>query len=35
MGTRGGRKVHYARVLVDELDLTKVPRPLDGVLAHA
>jgi hypothetical protein len=34
MGTRGGRKVHYARVLVHALDLAKVPRPLDGVLAH-
>ena len=34
MGSRGGRKVHYARVLVDELDLAHVPRPLDGVLAH-
>jgi hypothetical protein len=33
MGTRGGRKIHYARVLVDALDLTNVPRPLDGVLA--
>ncbi len=34
MGSRGGRKIHYARVLVDELDLAHVPRPLDGVLAH-
>jgi OLD-like protein len=34
MGSRGGRKIHYARVLVDELDLANVPRPLDGVLAH-
>jgi hypothetical protein len=34
MGTRGGRKIRYARLLVDALDLTKVPRPLDGVLAH-
>ena len=33
MGTRGGRKIHYATVLVDALDLTNVPRPLDGVLA--
>ena len=34
MGTRGGRKIHYARLLVDALDLTQVPRPLDRVLAH-
>jgi hypothetical protein len=34
MSTRGGRKVHYARMLVDALDLADVPRPLDGVLAH-
>jgi hypothetical protein len=34
MGTRGGRKIQYARLLVDALDLTKVPRPLDSVLAH-
>ncbi len=34
LGTRGGRKIHYARVLVDALALTQVPRPLDGVLAH-
>jgi hypothetical protein len=34
MGTRGGRKIQYAPVLVDALDLTRVPRPLDGVLAH-
>ena len=33
MGTRSGRKVRYARLLVDALDLTRVPRPLDGVLA--
>jgi hypothetical protein len=32
LGTRSGRKVHYARVLVDALDLAAVPRPLDGVL---
>ena len=35
MGTRGGRKVHYAHMLVQALDLTKAPRPLDRVLAHA
>ncbi len=34
MGTRSGRKIHYARLLVEALDLTKVPRPLDRVLAH-
>lgn len=34
MGTLGGRKIRYARVLVDALDLTNVPRPLDRVLAH-
>jgi hypothetical protein len=34
MGTRGGRKIRYARLLVDALELTKVPRPLDRVLAH-
>jgi hypothetical protein len=34
MGTRGGRKIRYARLLVDALDLSKVPRPLDRVLAH-
>lgn len=34
MGTRGGRKLRYARLLVDALDLARVPRPLDRVLAH-
>jgi hypothetical protein len=34
MGTRSGRKMQYAPVLVDALDLGRVPRPLDGVLAH-
>jgi hypothetical protein len=34
MGSRGGRKIHYARVLVDELDPDQVPRPLDRLLAH-
>ena len=32
MSTRGGRKIHYARLLVEALDLDNVPRPLDGVL---
>jgi len=34
MGTRSGRKIQYARVLVDALDLPDVPRPLDQVLAQ-
>ncbi len=34
MGSGGRRKIRYARLLVDALDLTQVPRPLDGVLAH-
>ena len=28
------RKIRYATLLVDALDLERVPRPLDGVLAH-
>jgi hypothetical protein len=27
-------KIRYARPLVEALDLSRVPRPLDGVLAH-
>jgi len=34
MGSGSSRKIEYARLLVDALDLTKVPRPLDLVLAH-
>lgn len=34
MGSGGRRKIRYARLLVDALDLGRVPRPLDGVLAH-
>jgi hypothetical protein len=34
MGTRGGRKRHYAAVLVNALDLDHVPGPLDGLLSH-
>ncbi len=34
MGTRSGRKAQYARLLVEALDLSRVPRPLDLVLAH-
>lgn len=33
LGTRGGRKIQLAARLVDALDLARVPRPLDGVLA--
>jgi OLD-like protein len=32
MGTISGRKEHYARSLVDALDLERVPRPLDALL---
>ena len=28
------RKQRYPTLLVDALDLSQVPRPLDGVLAH-
>ena len=34
MGSGGSRKIRYARLLVDTLDLAQVPRPLDRVLAH-
>jgi hypothetical protein len=34
MGTRGGRKIEYARLLVEGIDLNRVPRPLDLVLAY-
>ena len=34
MGSGGRRKIRYARLLVEALDLDRVPRPLDGVLAH-
>jgi hypothetical protein len=34
LGTRSGRKIHYARFLVEALDLSRVPPPLDGLLAH-
>ncbi len=34
MGSVARRKVRYARLLVDALDLDRVPRPLDGVLQH-
>jgi hypothetical protein len=32
LGTRSGRKRRYARLLVDALDLTSVPGPLDRLL---
>jgi hypothetical protein len=34
MGSGSGRKIRYARLLVDALDLSRVPRPLDCALAH-
>ena len=34
MGSGGRRKIRYARLLVEALDLARIPRPLDGVLAH-
>jgi len=34
MGTRSGRKSRYARWLVETLDLDRIPRPLEDVLAH-
>src|SRR3546814_13222952 len=34
MGSKGGRKVRYARLLVDALDLAAVPRSLDAVLTN-
>jgi len=34
MGSGSGRKIRYARLLVEALDLSRVPRPLDGALAR-
>ena len=34
MGSGGQRKIRYARLLVDALDLMQVPQPLERVLAH-
>jgi hypothetical protein len=34
MGSGGRRKIRYARLLVEALDLTRMPRPLDRLLAH-
>jgi hypothetical protein len=33
-GTRGGRKIRSAPLLVGALDLSRVPLPLEGVLSH-
>jgi hypothetical protein len=33
-GTHSGRKIQSAALLVEALDLTRVPRPLDAVLAY-
>jgi hypothetical protein len=35
MGSGGRRKIRYARLLVEALDPSRVPRPLEGVLASA
>lgn len=34
LGSGGSRKIRYPRLLVDALDLSQVPRPLDLVLAY-
>jgi hypothetical protein len=34
MGTRGGRKIHYAPLLVRSLNPVNVPRPLQELLRH-
>ena len=34
MGTKGGRKLRYGTLLVDALDLERVPLPLDHLLAR-
>jgi hypothetical protein len=34
MGSGGSRKIRYARLLVEALDLGHVPRPLDLLLDH-
>lgn len=33
MGTRSGRKIQYGALLVDALDLDRMPAPLDGLLS--
>jgi hypothetical protein len=35
MGSGGRRKTRYARFLVEAIELDRVPRPLEDVLAHA
>jgi hypothetical protein len=35
LGSGGRRKTRYARLLVEALDLSEMPRPLERVLAHA
>ena len=35
IGTKSGRKLRYGGLLVDALDLTRVPRPLEHLLAYA
>lgn len=34
MGVKSGRKTRYGRLLVDALDVTRAPRPLERVLAR-
>jgi hypothetical protein len=34
MGTKSGRKIEYARLLVAALDPARIPRPLDLLLSH-
>ena len=34
MGTRSGRKLLYARIMVAALDLDRIPKPLAGALNH-
>jgi hypothetical protein len=34
IGTFSGRKIRIAPLLVEALDLTRVPRPLERLLAH-
>lgn len=34
LGTRSGRKIHYARLLVDAMDLARIPAPLERLLAY-
>jgi hypothetical protein len=35
IGSKSGRKLRYARLLAEELDLTAVPRPLNEILRDA